>query len=295
MSLDFLKKYSEKEIEILHYTGSLFEKVNETSVEKIANLIRRGKRKFGALGANHSYILDSKEKKEAFPRTNIKMLEKLISAELEMAKLIENWVKKIPNAMTFYSIKIPEGEEYYDRDKKMPYGGSVTAGVLIGNSLILFEAFPEIGTKGGNYTISREDSNKILRGGSEYAYSNTVFGEDFYDNFVSEVNYDFDIQPIVFLADKVSTKKKDEYEDEESNSNESSVLRDTYWYKPDFRIAEKKRFISLLDEKLENIEEEDPDNFTFINPTLVAELAFLCIKPFNKYERLFGEKASKII
>lgn len=233
-------------------------------------MLNKGRRYFGSSAAgmtqqvnDESFVEEKSIKKEK--------ASEYLEAEREISKIIKKWLKNKPNAVLIDSVSVPDFDEDYKTNSEsgiIDRDGNTDHIIIIGSEVILLDT--KLWDKKKAYSVG--DNGESLRTNKEF-YGSEVLMKDSLELWLDYLSEDAFLTGIVVV-----------------NNEECSVLRNRNWYTQIYRLVEIDRFIELLNEKWETIEEEDKYN---INTDLVAQVAVKCIKPVDPYEKVFDMNSLK--
>lgn len=232
---------------------------------KIADMLKKGRRYFGvsAAGLSHQAFNPDYESKGVTPS-----LAKIgLEGERDTTTILKKWMEDKPNAVLVDSVHIRGyGKEEVDPETGMIEGGDTDHVLLIGSEVILIDS--KRWKKKANYTVG--DNGEALRSGKLFPGSHIHMQQAIY-MWLDFLYEDASLTGIVHI-----------------NAEETVVFRNRNWYTKPFRLVELDRFLELLDEKYDMIDDYDK---THINSTLVSQVAVNAIKPFDPYSRVFHQDA----
>ena len=229
----------------------------------IFKMLKDGRRYFGSSGASltHQAFDDSLVEKGIKPE-----LAKIgLQGERDTTTVLRNWMKDKPNAVLIDSAHVRgAGKEEVDEETGMIEGGDTDHLLLIGSEVILIDT--KRWKKKSNYTVN--DDGSVLRAGKSFPGGNVKMRSALY-LWLDYLDESASLTGIVCI-----------------HSEDTIVFRNRNWYVNNYRLVEIGRFTDLLDEKYNLISEYDK---THINSTLVSQIAVSAVKPFDQYEKVFGD------
>lgn len=238
--------------------------------EKVAAMLRAGRRYFGSSGASLTHQADNPEwaSKGITPALARVGLE----GERDTTRMLKAWMADKPNAVLVDSVHIRGWgkEEVLDEETGIIDGGDTDHLLIIGREVIIIDTKRWKSKR--TYTVNEKGmalrTNKIFPGSElkivrashmwlKYLWCRPAPpGTSRKDNPYATL-----ATPIVHI-----------------NTDEIRVIRDGNWYKNAFRLVEKDRFIDFLDRKYDTIDARDKK---VIESTLVAQVVLCCVKPYD--------------
>lgn len=257
------KTLSAKDI-IVDSPESHIEGVRQPIAKKIQEMLKDGRRYFGSSGAFFTHQASSPEftEREEISKT---LAKEFLEGERDTTKTLKQWMKDKPGVVLVDAISVPDWEDdAVNTDAGIIDGGATSHALIIGSEVILIDT--RRWKKKKNYSLA-DDGSALM------------------------TNKSFDMSDVKM---RESIMMWLEYLDEEAsltglvcvNSEEASVTRNRNWYTQNYRLVEIDRFIELLDEKWDSIEDYDK---THINSTIVSQVIVRSIKPFDSYTKVFNE------
>lgn len=228
---------------------------------KLAEILKKGVRYFGSSGASLTHQAFNPE--YASKGIDATLAKVGLEGERDTTTILKKWIKDKPNAVLVDSVHIRGwGKEEVDEETGMIEGGDTDHIILIGNEVILIDTKRWKSKR--NYSVG--DDGEALRSNKSFPGGALKMRQAIY-MWLNYLDEDASITGIVHI-----------------NAEETTVFRNRNWYTQAYRLVELDRFIELLDEKWEKIEEYDK---THINSTLVAQVALNAVKPYDARERVF--------
>lgn len=228
--------------------------------EAIQKMLENGRRYFGSSGASLT--------QQAF---NPDLLEKGINPELakiglagerDTTTLLKKWIEDKPGAVLIDSAHIRGADDELDEETGMLEGGDTDHVLIIGSEVILIDS--KRWKKKANYQV--DDNGNALRSNKPFPGSKIHMLQAVH-LWLDYLHEDASLTGIVVI-----------------NSEDTIVYRNRNWYTAAYRLVEVGRFIELLDEKWELIDDYDK---THINSTLISQVAVCAVKPYDAYQRVF--------
>lgn len=239
--------------------------VSQKAARAVQQQLEKGRRYFGSSAAMLSHQISSPDyaDKEIDKKKSKEYYQKVV----DTTDKIKAWVQDKPNAVIVDSVQtIKWGEEVIDPETKLLNAGYIDHMIFMGDEAILLTT-KDYGKK---KSLTVGDGGQILRSGKEFSGSNIKMTE-MVDNWLNYFEIGASITGIVYMP-----------------GEENSVFRNKNWFLQSFRIVEDERFIELLDEKYDSM--EDPDKVN-INTSLIAQGVVNCIKPYDEFSRVLNENA----
>lgn len=254
------------EVAVLPPKGNI-EGVKPNVAQTIYEMLRKGRRYFGSSGASLTHLASNKEYQQRFGGEDFDPGPARIGleGERETTAFLKKWIKDKPNAVLIDSAHIRGwGKEEVDEETGLIEGGDTDHILIIGNEVHLIDS--KRWKKKSNYQVADDGSilraNKAFPGGKVRATEAMHMWLDYLDS---------DARVTTFIC---------------IQAEDITVFRNRNWYTHQFRLVEISRFGELLDAKYETIAAEDKET---INSTLVAQVAVSAVKPYDEYEKVFGD------
>jgi len=237
---------------------------------KIALMLQDGRRYFGSSGASLTHQVFNPEWRG---KEGIKPeLAKIgLEAERSTTKLIRKWIADKPNAVLIDSAHVRGWgkEEVVDEELGLIDGGDTDHILVIGSEVILIDTKRWKSKR--NYTVS--DEGKVLRTGKPFPGGNVHMRQAIH-LWLDYLHEDASLTGIVMI-----------------NAEETVVFRNRNWYTQPYRLVELDRFEELLNEKWDKyIDDYDK---SYINSTLIAQIAVSAVRPYDEFKRVMSEAALK--
>lgn len=235
--------------------------VKPAVAEKIATMLRDGRRYFGSSGASLTHQAfnpeyESKGIKPEFAKIGLE-------GERSTSSILKKWIKDKPGVVLIDSAHIRgAGQEEVDEETGMIEGGDTDHLLVMGSEVILIDTKRWKSKR--NYTVG--DNGEALRSGKPFPGGNLHMRQAIH-LWLDYLHESASITGIVCI-----------------NAEETVVFRNRNWYTKPYRLVELDRFIELLDEKWGMIDDYDK---THINSTLVAQIVVCAVKPYDAYQRVF--------
>lgn len=251
------------------------EGVKPQIAKMIMESLQKGRRYFGSSGASltHQVYNPAWKGKEGIKPELAKIG---LDAERNTTKILKNWMKDKPNAVLIDSCHIRGWgkEEVVDEELGLIDGGDTDHVLIIGSEVILIDTKRwKSGTDKFARAYTVADDGTVLRSGKPFPGGNVHMRQAIH-MWLDYLHADASLTGIVFI-----------------NSEKTQVFRNRNWYTQPYRLVELARFEELLNEKWDKyIDEYDK---TYINSTLVAQVAVSAVSPFDEYKRVFSEEALK--
>lgn len=234
--------------------------------EKIYEMLKKGRRYFGSSGASLSH--------QAFnPAYEDKGIDRSLAkigleGERDTTTFLKDWMKDKPNVVLVDSVHIRGANEVLDEETGIMDGGDTDHVLLIGDEVIIIDT--KRWKKKTNYQVG--DNGEVLRANKTFPGSNVHMRQAIY-KWLDYLHEDAKITGIIVI-----------------NTEEITVYRTRNWYTQPYRLVELDRFKELLDQKWDDIDDEDKNK---VNSTLVSQVALSAVKPYDVYERVFDMKTLK--
>lgn len=241
------------------------EGVSQRAAQAVYQQLEKGRTYFGSSAAMLSHQISSPD--YADKEIDKKKAKEYYQKVVDTTDKLKAWIKDKPNAVLVDSVKtINWDEEIIDPETKILNSGYIDHMIFMGDEIILLTT-KDYGKK-KNLTVG--DEGQILRAGKEFSGSNIKMSE-MVDNWLNYFEIGASITGIVYMP-----------------GEENSVFRNKNWFLQSFRIVEDERFIDLLDEKYDSMEDFDKVN---VNTSLIAQGIVNCIKPYDEFSRVLNENA----
>lgn len=233
---------------------------------KIERMLKSGRRYFGSSGAALTRQLSPEYADKGLDPAKVKIG---LQGERDTTTMLKQWMTDKPNVVLCDSVHIRGwGQEEIDEETGVIDGGDTDHVLIIGDEVILIDTKRWKGKR--NYTVG--DDGNVLR-------SNKPFpGGKIGMNRAIHMWYDY-LDEDAAISGFVHI-----------NSDEVTVYRYQNWYTKSYRLVEKDRFIELLNEKWERVEDYDKRH---INSTIVSQVALSAVKPYDERDGVFDKNALK--
>ena len=244
----------------------VIEGVRPDVAEKIAAMLRKGRRYFGSSGASLSWQAFAPEYKDKDGMDPL--LAKIgLEGERDTTTFLKRWMKDKPNVVLVDSVHIRGwGKEEIDPETGFIDGGDTDHIMLIGGEVILIDTKRWKSKR--SYSVG--DKGEALRSNKHFPGGNLHMSKAVH-MWLNYLDEDAALTGIVCI-----------------NSEEVTVFRNRNWFTKPFRLVEIDRFEELLNEKWESIDDYDKQH---INSTLVSQVALNCVKPYDPRNRVFSKEA----
>lgn len=247
--------------------------VDERRARIVHDAIAKGKRHFGVAGASLTWM-NSPRQKEMLPEGwKPKILEEAMLAEQRTSTTLRDWIKDKPSAVLIDSTHIRGlGKERIDKETGLIEGGDTDHVLIIGGAIFIIDT--KNWRKKATYTVS--DKGAVLRntktfpGGRVHIERAVHMWLDYVDPIIDDVS----IKGAIYINN----------DDDET----TRVFRGPTWYKHHWFLLEHSRFIKWMDEGYAALSDTDRNT---IDPTMIAEVAQCCVKPYNRRDGLINTKA----
>lgn len=234
---------------------------------KIAEQLKLGRRYFGSSGASLTHQAFNPDYVEKGVDPTLAKIG--LEGERDTTFALKKWIKDKPSAVLIDSVHIRgAGKEEVDPETGIIEGGDTDHVLVIGSEVILIDTKRWKSKR--SYSVG--DSGEALRANKSFPGGNLHMREAIYI-WLNYLDEDASITGIVVI-----------------NAEETTVYRNKNWYSHSYRLVEIDRFIELLDEKWNIIDDYDK---THINSTLVSQAVVNAVKPFDARKKVFSEEALK--
>lgn len=237
--------------------------------EKIAQMLRDGRRYFGSSGASLTHQVSNPSWADKGIKPELAKIG--LDAERSTTKILREWMKDKPGVVLVDSCHIRGWgkEEVVDEEMGLIDGGDTDHVLIIGTEVILIDTKRWKSKR--NYTVA--DDGRVLRTAKPFPGGNVHMREAIH-MWLDYLHEDASLTGLVFI-----------------NAEETQVFRNRNWYTQAYRLVELDRFLELLNEKWNNyVDEYDKEH---INSTLVAQVVVSAVKPYDEFKRVISETALK--
>lgn len=234
---------------------------------KIAEMLKKGRRYFGSSGAALTHQASNPDFRDKGINTASAKIG--LQGERDTTTMLKKWMEDKPSVVLCDSVHIRGwGKEELDEETGIIEGGDTDHVLIIGDEVIIIDSKRWKSKKG--YMVG--DKGEVLRSRQPFPGGrvNIIRARNMWFDYLDE---DAVITSLVHV-----------------NADDITVIRDRNWFKAEYRLVEKDRFIELLDEKWKLIEDYDKDR---INSTIVAQVAISAVKPYDERTRVFSADAMK--
>jgi hypothetical protein len=268
--------------------------VNDRQGQIVYDALMHGKRHFGVSSASLSWMKSDKMKNKLPEGWKPEVVDVAIDAEHRTTRTIINWMKNKPAAVLIDSVHIPGvGKETVDEETGLIEGGDTDHILIIGSNIYVIDT--KNWKKKSRYTI--DDDGKILRNGKSFPGGKVHMDaaiKMWYKYIDANVDNGAELAGAIYIdnEDKPDPKTKEWT---------TSVFRDQNWYQHFWYLIEERRWIDWLDSKYveqagydkDTGEIMNPEAINTIYPSLIAQVAVTCVKPYNRREGLINMAALK--
>lgn len=235
--------------------------VKDHIADKIAQILEKGTRYFGSSGASLTHHVNNPDYDSEFQKAAVRTG---MEGERSTSAIIRKWMEDKPSAVLIDSVHVRGvGKETIDEETGMMEGGDTDHILIIGNEVILIDTKRWKSKR--KYSLS--DKGAVLRSGRRFGGGN-VRARQARGLWQKYLHKSAKVSSIVVI-----------------NSEKVFVQYDNNWKKQGFRLVAIDKFLEMLDNRYEKMEEQDR---TRINSTIIAQIAVCCIKPFDRYERVMN-------
>lgn len=241
-------------------------------VQKVAKMLKSGRREFGSSGANFTHQAFNNEWREK-DGSQHDLAASIVEAEREFTGVLKEWVKDKPNAVLVDSVYTPDTQKLNEVSFKESSGfvnECYTGHVLfIGNEVFVIDSVAM--TKKKKYSL--DEHERILQSGKDFEFSDTWNMTKKLDKWIEYIDEDAMFTGIVGISGEGAYTE-----------------RYNTWFQASYRLLEKDRYVEFLDAKYEVIDDSDKN---LINPNIIAQTIVRAVKPYDKYLNIFNETALK--
>ena len=253
--------------------------------------LREGKRHFGVSAASLTWMRSPRMRGSLPEGWKPEVVDVAIDAENRTTRTLLDWARDKPAVVVIDSMHIPGvGKEEVDPDTGLIEGGDTDHILVIGSNVYVIDT--KCWKKRARYTVG--DNGQILRNGKDFPGGNVRI------NNAVRMWFDYIDSDDAELLGAIDIDNGDE-EDPKTHEWSTSVFRNANWWKYYWFLLEPKRFISWLDEKYADQcgwdkskgRANNISRVTTINPSIIAQIAVTCIKPYNRRATLINYDALK--
>ena len=266
--------------------------VNDKQGEIVRKALIAGKRHFGVSAASLTWMKSPQMKGKLPEGWKPEVLDVAVEAENRTTRRLLEWMKDKPAAVLIDSIHIPgHGEETVDEETGLVEGGDTDHILIIGSHVYIIDT--KNWKKKGRYTVS--DDGSVLRNGKSFP------GGHVHSDAATKMWYDYLDSDDAEVVGVVFIDNEDE-PDPKTKEWSTSIFRNTNWWKHYWFLLEESRWKQWFDQKYaeqaaydQNTGKmESPEEIAFIDPSLIAQIAVTCVKPYNRRDGLINMKAFKM-
>lgn len=255
-----------EEVNVLPYT--YVPGIKDEIGKRIEEELRAGRRYFGVSGASltHQAFNPAVRDRESDTPIDASAAKVGIEGERDTTHFLKNWIKDKPNAVLIDSVHIRGwGKEEVDPETGIIEGGDTDHMLVIGNEVIILDT--KRWKSKTRYGIS--DDGKIQRADKSFPGSDVKIVPALH-MWMNYLQSDRDIQytPIIVI-----------------NSPDIVVYRTRSWFQQKYRLIEINKLEEFMETKWGSISEY---NKTTINPSLIAQIAVGCVKPYDPRVNVFN-------
>jgi len=262
---------------------------NLKQAQIIEKALREGKRHFGVSAASLSWMNGPDMKKNLPEDWDPKVLTTALDAERDTTAKILKWMKDKPGVVLLDSLHIPgHGEEKIDEETGLLEGGDTDHILVIGSHIIIIDT--KCWKKKARYSV--KDDHTVIRNGKEFPGGHVRI------NAAIHMWFDYVDSDEAEMTGAIMIENGDE-KDKKTGEWSTSVFRGGSWWANLWFLLEPARTMQWLDERYaewagwddSSNEAEDIDAVSFIDPSLITQLAVTCVRPFDRRAGLINAAA----
>lgn len=259
---------------------------NLKQAEIIETALKEGKRHFGVSAASLTWMNGPRMKKNLPEDWDPKVLETALEGERRTTDFLLDWMKDKPACVLVDSVHIPgHGEEKIDEDTGLLEGGDTDHVLLIGSHVVIIDT--KAWKKKARYNV--KDDHTVLRNGKEFPGGHVRINAAIHMWFDYVDDDEAEMTGAIFIDNGDEKNKK-------TGEWTTSVFRNGPWWSNLWFLIEPSRMKEWLDERYEEWAGWDDESKTaenieevsFINTSMVTQIAVTCVKPFDPFDKFIS-------
>lgn len=232
--------------------------------DKIAEMLRSGRRYFGSAGASLSHHVNDPEHESDF---RLSLVRRGMEGERNTSYAIRKWMEGKDDVVLIDSVHIRGmGKEYVDEETGVAEGGDTDHVLIIGNSVVIIDTKRWKSQR--KYSVSNK--NTVLRQGRSFP-GGIVSIKQARHLWRQYLGGKVGVSCIVCI-----------------NQERVFVPYDNNWKKAPFRLVTIENLKETLDHKYESLGKHDS-----LNADLVSQIVVCAIKPYDPMRRVFDMEKIK--
>jgi hypothetical protein len=263
--------------------------VNDRQGEIVREALVHGKRHFGAAAGSLTWMKSPQMKGKLPEGWRSEVVDVAMGAEKRTTRNLLEWMKNKPAAVLIDSVHIPGvGKEEVNEETGLIEGGDTDHILIIGSHVYVIDT--KNWKKKAQYTVG--DDGSVLRNGKPFP------GGKVHINAATKMWYDYLDSDDAEVVGAIYIDNEDE-PDPKTKEWTTSVFRNKNWWRNYWFLLEERRWRDWIDEKYAEQagydkttgKADDPESVSFIDPSLIAQVAVTCVKPYDRRDGLINMKA----